>query len=240
MLLNHNEMDRITPRWNKNVLCALSVSGGQKDQLCKLWGNSCLYISQISSVPSRSLIWTTQVLSQKRKTATLTLDHYHLMAVYQCVKWFKNRIHCNNSNVYFGLCLRDDLSKPLGQCRRESPESRSAMEGATLSACQQHSERHVGLPAVDKGAVHHWTQTRGQTCTTTCSVLFACLFLFHLDSLNQTLRMYFSLLIPLVSFIPDFRQQHPGDYVQKPLEPGNHFPNYWHRSLRSESSLMGG
>lgn len=49
-----------------SFLCfsSLSALGGQRDQLYELWGNSCLYTSQISSVPSRSLILTTQVLCQ--------------------------------------------------------------------------------------------------------------------------------------------------------------------------------
>lgn len=38
-----------------------AVLAGRRDQLYKLWGDSCSYTSQISSVPSESLILTTQV-----------------------------------------------------------------------------------------------------------------------------------------------------------------------------------
>lgn len=46
-------------------MCFPSVLAGQRDQLCELWVNNCMYISQISSVPSRSLIPTTQVLCKE-------------------------------------------------------------------------------------------------------------------------------------------------------------------------------
>lgn len=57
--------------------------------------------------------------------------------------------------MYLYLCLREDLSKKLGQCHRESTESGSALEGAAASACQQDPVWHGGLPAVDKGALHY-------------------------------------------------------------------------------------
>lgn len=45
----------------------LSVLGKQRGQLCKLWSNSCLYTSPISSVPSRNTTLKTQVQTRAKK-----------------------------------------------------------------------------------------------------------------------------------------------------------------------------
>lgn len=67
----------------------------------------------------------------------------------------------NNSTATWCLCLRDDLSKSVGQCHREYTEVGSALEGAAISARQQHAEWHDGLPEVDKGVLHHWAKAGG-------------------------------------------------------------------------------
>lgn len=61
------------------------------------------------------------------------------------------------------LFHRDNLSKSLGKCHRERAEAGFALESAAPTACKQHQEWHGGLSGVDKGALHHWAQTRGDS-----------------------------------------------------------------------------
>ena len=53
------------------------------------------------------------------------------------------------------LDLRDDLSTALGKCHRDHTEAGSTLEDAALSAREPDPAWYGGLPAVDKGALHH-------------------------------------------------------------------------------------
>lgn len=124
------------------------------------------------------------------------------------------------------VCPRDDFSETLGQCHRESTEAASALEGPSATAGQQHAGWCSGLPAMDKGAVHHWTQARGLHHPTSIQNDKLICDIVHVHSETSS-----------ISSMTDLRHQYLGDHVQKPFQPGNHFPNHRYRSFRSVSRL---
>lgn len=133
-----------------------AVLAGRRDQLYKLWGDSCSYTSQISSVPSESLILTTQV-----SCSCFTLNSIqNFQNIKHIITAAYESVRTHHSSHLF---RRDNLSKSLGKCHRERAEAGFALESAAPTACKQHQEWYGGLPGVDEGALHHWAQTRGDS-----------------------------------------------------------------------------
>lgn len=194
-----------------------AVLAGRRDQLYKLWGDSCSYTSQISSVPSESLILTTQVSCNCFTLNSIqnfqNIKHI-ITAAYESVR------ARHSSHLFVGIIspshwasATESVLKLGLPWRVLRPQLVSSTKNGMVDYQEWMKELSITEPKLEVTHLFLTYFPSAQSCKTMKNV-------WHPKIQNMHL------------VLTDIRHQPTGDDVQKPLQPGNYLSDHRHRSLR--------
>lgn len=194
-----------------------AVLAGRRDQLYKLWGDSCSYTSQISSVPSESLILTTQVSCNCFTLNSIqnfqNIKHI-ITAAYESVR------ARHSSHLFVGIIspshwasATESVLKLGLPWRVLRPQLVSSTKNGMVDYQEWMKELSITEPKLEVTHLFLTYFPSAQSCKTMKNV-------WHPKIQNMHL------------VLTDIRYQPIGDDVQKPLQPGNYLSDHRHRSLR--------